>query len=102
MMMENIIKKIYNSAFPSEHQQMVNKWYADGGDYELRFDYDLDDESVVLDVGGYQGQWASDLFSRYRCRIYVFEPVSVSCEKQYKKDQKNDLNRSFPSIRRFF
>lgn len=95
-MMENIIKKIYNSAFPSEHQQMVNKWYADGGDYELRFDYDLDDESVVLDVGGYQGQWASDLFSRYRCRIYVFEPVSMFAEQIQKRFKKNDQIEVFP------
>ena len=59
---------------------MVKKWYADGGDYELRFNYNLDNNSVVLDIGGYQGQWASDLFSRYRCNIFIFEPVSLFAE----------------------
>ena len=29
----------------------------------------------MLDVGGYQGQWASDIYARYRCRVHVFEPV---------------------------
>jgi FkbM family methyltransferase len=30
---------------------------------------------VVIDLGGYQGQWASDLYARYRPKVYVFEPV---------------------------
>ncbi len=31
---------------------------------------------MVLDLGGYEGQWASDLYARRRCRIDVFEPVA--------------------------
>jgi len=54
---------------------MVKKWYADGGDDRFRFDYDLDERSFVLDLGGYEGQWASDLYARQRCRIAIFEPV---------------------------
>jgi FkbM family methyltransferase len=38
-------------------------------------DYPLDQESVVFDVGGFEGQWASDIFARYLCRIHVFEPI---------------------------
>ena len=54
---------------------MLARWNADGGDTRFRFDYDLRPESVVLDLGGYEGQWASDLYARQRCRIHVFEPV---------------------------
>jgi FkbM family methyltransferase len=54
---------------------MVARWNADGGDARFRFDYPLTPDSLVLDLGGYEGQWASDLYSRYRCRIEVFEPV---------------------------
>lgn len=56
---------------------MVRRWYADGGDRRFRFDYELGRSSLVLDLGGYEGQWASDLYSRHRCRIVVFEPVSA-------------------------
>jgi hypothetical protein len=28
-----------------------------------------------MDIGGYAGQWASDIFSKYCCRVAIFEPV---------------------------
>src|SRR5688572_24202078 len=59
-----------------DYRAMVKKWYADGGDERFRFDYPLDEQSFVLDLGGYEGQWASDLYARHRCRIAVFEPVA--------------------------
>jgi FkbM family methyltransferase len=59
----------------AEYRRMVAQFYADGGDNRLRFDYDLSPDSLVLDLGGYEGQWASDLYARRRCRIEVFEPV---------------------------
>jgi FkbM family methyltransferase len=58
-----------------EYRRVVKRWYADGGDTRFRFDYDLTPDSLVLDLGGYEGQWASDLYARQRCRILVFEPV---------------------------
>ena len=70
------MKKIRQKFFPSEFELMLEKWHSDGGDYSLRFNYALDSDSLVLDLGGYHGQWTSDLYSRYRCRILVFEPVS--------------------------
>ena len=29
-----------------------------------------------MDLGGYEGQWTSEIHSKYGCRIVVFEPVS--------------------------
>ena len=52
----------------------LEAWFSSNGDRTLRMDYDLDADSIVFDAGGYEGQWASDLFSRYCCTIYVFEP----------------------------
>jgi FkbM family methyltransferase len=48
---------------------------AAAGDKTLRVEYLLDQNAIVLDVGGYEGQWASDIYSRFRCRIDVFEPL---------------------------
>jgi len=53
----------------------VSQWFADKGDQTLRLNYDLTPHSVVVDVGGYVGQWTSDIFSMYVCTIHVFEPV---------------------------
>lgn len=60
----------------TEYRRMVAQFYADGGDTRFRFDYDLKPDSLVLDLGGYEGQWASDLYAQHRCRIEVFEPVT--------------------------
>jgi len=67
--------------FPTPQQRALSDYYADGGDYELRYHYDLNEDSVVLDLGGYKGQWTSDIFSRYCCNIYVFEPVASFAER---------------------
>ncbi|HWU61101.1 MAG TPA: FkbM family methyltransferase [Ensifer sp.] len=66
---------IQKKLFPTRHDRNVRSWYADGGDERFRFDYPLLQESVVIDLGGFNGQWTSDLYSRFRCKIHVFEPV---------------------------
>lgn len=50
-------------------------WMRAHGDQTLRMDYPIAPGEVVLDVGGFEGQWASDIFSRYLCTVHVFEPV---------------------------
>lgn len=52
----------------------MSAWVKDRGD-TLRIIYELDAESLVFDLGGYEGQWASDIFAKYCCAIHVFEPV---------------------------
>lgn len=59
-----------------EQTKRVQPWFAANGDKTLRLNYDLNETSVVLDLGGYEGQWASDIFSMYRSEIHVFEPVA--------------------------
>lgn len=41
----------------------------------LRYEYNLNSDSIVIDGGGYQGQWFSEIFKRYGCNIHVYEPV---------------------------
>jgi FkbM family methyltransferase len=84
------IKRFKSKHFPTQFELMIKKWYADDGDNELRFNYDLGEKSIVLDLGGYQGQWASDLFARYKCIIYIFEPVKDFAERIKKRFRHND------------
>ena len=53
----------------------VHQWWAADPQEKQRYEYDLTSDSIVFDLGGYRGQWASDIFARYSCRIEVFEPV---------------------------
>lgn len=75
MSIRKIYERLRSRKHRREYREVVKRWYADGGDDRFRFDYALSPDSLVLDFGGYQGQWASDLYARRRCRIIVFEPV---------------------------
>lgn len=66
------------------------RWFDDEGDKTHRLDYDLGAGSVVLDLGGYEGQWASDIFARFGCRVHVCEPVSRYVEAITRRFEHND------------
>ena len=53
----------------------VEKWFKVNGDDTLRVNYPLNSNSVVFDVGGYKGEWANKIFNKYKCNIWIFEPV---------------------------
>lgn len=57
------------------HEETVTSWTDAQGDYTHRLKYDLDQNSVVLDVGGFRGEWAASIFCLYDCNIHVFEPI---------------------------
>jgi FkbM family methyltransferase len=56
----------------------------------------IDENSIVFDIGGYKGQWASDIFSKYCCNVYIFEPVREFAEKIEKRYAKNSKIVCFP------
>lgn len=53
----------------------VARWFKDKGDQTLRLEYPLNAQSVVFDLGGYHGDFAADIYKKYGCKVYVFEPV---------------------------
>lgn len=53
----------------------AQKWFKDKGDSTLRVEYPLNENSIVFDVGGYRGEWADDIYTRYKSEVHVFEPV---------------------------
>jgi FkbM family methyltransferase len=73
------------------YHQNNNRWFADHGDKTLRLDYDLNENSIVFDLGGYEGQWASDIFSKFCCNVHVFEPIksfASQIEHRFSKNSK--------------
>ncbi len=92
------ISKRLDKYFQKEslQQKRVIPWFKIQGDKTLRLDYDLNESSLVFDVGGYEGQWASDIFSKYCCFIHVFEPVeefAENIEKRFYKNKKIIVHR---------
>jgi FkbM family methyltransferase len=84
-----VIKLIRRRFLPTNDDKMADKFREDGGDSFFLFNYDLNKDSVVLDVGGYEGQWASDLFSRFQCEIFIFEVVQSFVDKMEKRFSNN-------------
>jgi FkbM family methyltransferase len=54
---------------------VVDEWFHDLGDDTLSVRHALDGSSVVFEVGGYQGNWASRIVELYNPAVYIFEPV---------------------------
>ncbi len=79
--LKRIVNRIKTTAFPTTQTLELRRWYKENGDCDKRFDYPLTSESVVIDLGGYDGQWASDLFSRYMPKTFIFEAIPGFAEK---------------------
>lgn len=67
------------------------QWRRDGGDYTHRLNYDLDHESVVFDLGGYEGWFTEQINNKYGSKIFCFEPIVEFAERirDKFKDSKN-------------
>lgn len=60
---------------PTLQGYRVQEWLDAGGDKAFRTDYQLNETSIVFDVGGYRGDFAADIIKRYGCTVFVFEPI---------------------------
>ena len=63
-----------------EQNREHRRWLRDRGDQLARLDYALREDSSVWDVGGFEGQWASDIAGRFACRVDIFEPMPRAAE----------------------
>jgi FkbM family methyltransferase len=82
--------RIAHIMYVNPQEKRCIPWFQDNGDKTLRLNYSLNDKSIVLDLGGYEGQWASDIFSRYCCFIHVFEPVERFANQIEQRFSHND------------
>jgi len=54
----------------------IKRWFADKGDFTHNITYDLNEESVIMDLGGYTGVWAQQMIDKYNPNVYIVEPIS--------------------------
>jgi FkbM family methyltransferase len=59
----------------------VDRWFADGCEETLRYNYPLNENSVVFDIGAFEGAWSKKIWQKYHCKVYSFEPVPEFYEK---------------------
>lgn len=71
--------KNYLNKFDDQAKR-VRIWKKDGGE-KLRYEYNLNSDSIVFDVGTFTGQWANTIAEKFDCVIYAFEPIKEYADK---------------------
>lgn len=66
----------------------VRRWFRDNGDRKYRFDYQIDKNGLIFDLGTYTGNDIKQFSKLFNCKIYGFEPSNMI----YKKIKKSELS----------
>lgn len=74
-LLKKITTYIRQHYFPTEQDKVIKQWRADNGDQRLIPVHDLNEDAFVMNVGGFHGDFAAEIYARYSCRINIFEPV---------------------------
>lgn len=67
----------------------LQRWQENNGDYTHSLNYELNENSTVIDLGGYTGEWAKEIINRYNCNVYLVEPVEESYKILLEKFRSN-------------
>jgi FkbM family methyltransferase len=62
-------------ALPKWFMKNVGVWLNNNME-ELRYQYDLKPEDLVIDLGGYKGEWSKRISDQYGCKIEIYEPIN--------------------------
>lgn len=68
----------------------LGQWHRENGELRLSEDLPVRSNDIVVDAGGYQGEWAAMMAWRYGCRVLVVEPVSGFFQKIERRFACND------------
>lgn len=73
-----------NQKFGSEiniiFDQEIRRFFENGGD-SIRLNCNLNNDSIVIDAGGYEGKFARDVYNKYGSRVFVYEPFKDFAKK---------------------
>jgi len=72
------------------NKKEVQRWFADKGDYTHNITYDLNEDSVVMDLGGFTGLWAKQIITKYNPNMYIIEPIYDFYDGMVKTFEDND------------
>ena len=89
-------QSVPNSVVDKRQEETVKRWFKDKGDKTMRLNYPLNEGSLVIDVGGYKGEWANEIFKKYRSNIIIFELHRPFHEQIRKRFAGNNKIRPFP------
>ena len=74
----------------------INRWFSVDGDRTHRLNYPLNENSIVFDLGGYQGSWTDNIWNKFKCNIYTFEPITDLAKSIESRYVNNDKVKIYP------
>ncbi len=95
-MMRELTRYLTNKLYLTPQSRRVRAWLKVNGDHTLRLNYSLSSASIVFDLGGFEGKFAREIFEKYGCKVYVFEPVTLFYRKLENLFEQNDDINVFP------
>uniref|UniRef100_A0A6C0I068 Methyltransferase FkbM domain-containing protein n=1 Tax=viral metagenome TaxID=1070528 RepID=A0A6C0I068_9ZZZZ len=51
------------------------EWHSNNCDITHNLNHDLNENSIVFDIGGYTGKWTSQINDKFRSKIFIIEPI---------------------------
>ncbi len=66
------------------------KWFGDNGNYTHAINYEINENSMVVDLGGYLGLWADLIIEKYNPFITIVEPIKEFYDKLCDKFKDNN------------
>lgn len=64
---------------------VIEQWRNDDGDNTHRLNYNLNNNSIVFDLGGYIGWFTEQINNKYGSKICCFEPIKELCTELQNK-----------------
>lgn len=62
------------------HTEHNDRWNKDNGNVHLVANYPLTEDSWVIELGGYKGEWTNRIVGNYKSNILVVEPIKEFCQ----------------------
>jgi FkbM family methyltransferase len=85
-----IANRLNKKLYRHKHRRVLQQWKDDGGDERFRYDYDLNSNDFVMDLGGYEGEWTGNIREKFGSQVAIFEPVKKFAEKIKDKFSQDD------------
>lgn len=88
---KTVISEVITTKIPRVLLSPIRKYRRDGHNEILFADLQLDSWSIVLDFGGFIGEFTNEIRSRFDSEVYVFEPVPEffeSLKTRFENDDK--------------
>lgn len=61
------------------------RWFEDRGDETVALNWPIGPESLVWEIGGFEGRWARQMVDKFHCKLEIFEPQIWAVQRMEEK-----------------